>query len=240
METSRPTQAHGDADSAKFDAYARDYEELHANSIGASGEQPSYFADYKARCLEELLGPGFAEPVLDYGCGIGSLTERLAERYAEVHGFDVSTASLSQARLRVPTATFHSDPESLVEGRFGVIVLANVLHHVPPAERHALVGSLTRRLQPGRGKLVVFEHNPYNPLTRMAVSRCEFDDDAILLPPREIRTLFLSAGLTSIHQRFIVFFPRFLGAFRPLEPHLAWLPLGAQQMVYATRPQTRP
>ncbi len=218
------------ANPAKFDAYASTYEQLHANSIATSGEQPGYFADYKARCLHRLLGPDYQEPVLDYGCGVGSLTFHLAARYPTVHGVDISEQSIALARTRVPTATFHTSLDALPATGFGTIVVANVLHHVMPKERPALLASLTRRLQPGRGRLVVFEHNPLNPLTRRAVSRCEFDDDAILLFPGELTRLLKDSGLTRVTRRFIVFFPRFLGLLRPLEPHLGWLPVGAQQM----------
>ncbi|MGE5788202.1 MAG: hypothetical protein ACM3ZE_26640, partial [Myxococcales bacterium] len=49
---------------AKFDAYAKDYERLHGNSIAASGEQPAYFADYKVECISRLVGPNFDQPIL--------------------------------------------------------------------------------------------------------------------------------------------------------------------------------
>jgi len=232
MDPTSDAERDAPANPAKFDAYASTYEQLHANSIATSGEQPGYFADYKASCLHRLLGSDYHDPILDYGCGVGSLTERLAARYPCVHGVDISEESLQLARKRVPSATFHASLDALTGFGFGTIVVANVLHHVAPAERPALLGALTRLLQPGRGRLVVFEHNPLNPLTRRAVSRCEFDDDAILLSPGELTRLLEQSGLTRVTRRFIVFFPRFLSVFRPLEPHLGWLPVGAQQMTY--------
>jgi SAM-dependent methyltransferase len=219
------------APEAKFDAYAENYLALHAKNITASGEEPSYFADYKVRCLERLLGGDFAEPVLDYGCGVGMLTERLSARWADVHGFDPSPDSVAQARGRAAQATFHHQRELLPAAYFGVVVLANVLHHVPPPERPALIQFVATRLRPGSGRLVVFEHNPLNPLTRRAVATCEFDDDAILLWPGELRRLLADNALTRVERRFIVFFPRFLAALRWSEPYLGWLPLGAQMMV---------
>ena len=74
---------------AKFDAYAKDYETLHANSITASGEQPGYFADYKVDCLARLTGAHFDEPVLDYGCGVGALTHRLCRNYSQIEKFEL-------------------------------------------------------------------------------------------------------------------------------------------------------
>jgi SAM-dependent methyltransferase len=143
---------------------------------------------------------------------------------------------LAEARERCNQAIFCDDPEALPGEHFGIVVLANVLHHVPPPKRAELVEWLRDLLRPARGRLVVFEHNPYNPLTRRAVAQCEFDDDAILLAPGELVQLLSQCGFKAIHRRFIVFFPRALAALRPLEPSLGWLPLGAQMMVVGTSP----
>ncbi len=221
---------------AKFDAYAKDYETLHANSITASGEQPGYFSDYKADCLARLAGSNFDEPVLDYGCGVGALTQRLCTQYSHVYGFDPSTKSLEEARQRGDRATYCEDPSELPRAHFGIVVLANVLHHVPPANRAELMTRLRELLRPGTGRLVVFEHNPYNPLTRRAVAQCEFDDDAILLAPGELVDLLEQCGYEAVRRQFIVFFPRSLAVLRPLEPSLGWLPVGAQMMAIGTSP----
>src|SRR6202142_3638644 len=106
---------------AKFDAYAKDYETLHANSITASGEQPGYFADYKVDCLVRLVGSNFDEPVLDYGCGVGALTHRLCTRYSRVYGFDPSTKSLEEARQRGDNASYYAATGELPRGHFGIV-----------------------------------------------------------------------------------------------------------------------
>ena len=64
----------------------------------------------------------------------------------------------------------------------------DVLHHVRPSDRADLVGELATRLAPG-GRLVVFEHNPLNPVTVNAVQACAFDADAVLLFPWEVTRL---------------------------------------------------
>jgi len=216
---------------AKFDAYAKDYETLHANSIATSGEQPGYFADYKADCIVRLVGSRFDEPILDYGCGVGGLTQRLCARFNHVSGFDPSAGSVRIARERCPEATFFDDLGAIPDAKFGLIVLANVLHHVEPGDRVGLVRELRRLVKPGSGLLVAFEHNPFNPLTRRAVAQCEFDDDAILLWPGELARLLEESGFRRVRRQFIVFFPRALSALRRFEAKLGWLPLGAQVMV---------
>ena len=42
------------------------------------------------------------------------------------------------------------------------------------------VADMVRVTRPG-GLVCVIEHNPLNPLTRLAVNRCPFDADAVLL-----------------------------------------------------------
>lgn len=216
----------------KFDAYARDYEALHKTSIASSGEDPSYFHDYKIACLERLaLLDG---PVLDYGCGTGNLLERLASRTPELHGYDPSAESRAEAATRAQAAVLHASTDSLPEGHFETAILSGVLHHIPPAERGAVLSVVRRALRPG-GRVVVFEHNPLNPLTVRAVKTCEFDDDAILLFPWTARRTLRDAGFTDVALDYIVFFPRTLAFLRRLEPRLRRLALGAQQMLVGTR-----
>ncbi len=215
-----------------FDRHAEAYDELLASSIKASGETTTYFAEYKLHCLERL---GIGEPILDFGCGIGSLTEQLVKTFSRVHGYDPSTESLRVAKERAPRATFHAELGDVPDAAFETAVLAGVLHHVEPRGRGALLGDVRQKLGPG-GRVVVFEHNPINPLTRRAVAACAFDDDAILLWPWQVTRVLSQAGFVDVDLRYIVFFPRFLAALRPLEPKLARLWFGAQTMCTATKP----
>jgi 2-polyprenyl-3-methyl-5-hydroxy-6-metoxy-1,4-benzoquinol methylase len=219
---------------AEFDQYAGSYEAMHARSVSASGESPEYFALYKQKVLARLLGPGFARPVLDFGCGIGNLTTHIAQSFPVVHGYDPSAACVKLAQTRAPNATFFDDPAALPKNHYGAAVLANVLHHVPPAERPALMKTVASTLAPG-GRLFVFEHNPLNPVTRHAVAICPFDENAVLLYPGEVKRLLKGAELSSVALDYIVFFPHALAAARPLEPGLKWLPLGAQVCAWGYR-----
>ena len=83
--------------------------------------------------------------------------------------------------------------------------------------------------------MAVFEHNPLNPLTRLVVARCEFDEGVQLLPTREVRDLLAEAGLQPIERRYILFFPWRASFLQRLEARLAALPLGAQHLTAARR-----
>jgi SAM-dependent methyltransferase len=218
---------------SEFDAYAGSYEEDHRSSIAASGEDPAYFHDYKVACLARK-GVSEDGPLLDFGCGIGNLTERFVTRYHDVHGFDPSAASLAIAKERAPAARFHDDASTLPQDHFATAVLSGVLHHVAPNRRFEVMRKVRSTLRPG-GRVVIFEHNPLNPVTRRAVATCAFDDDAILLWPWEATTLLEQAGFADVELDYIVFFPRPLAFLRPLEPRLGRVMLGAQMMVVATK-----
>lgn len=217
----------------KFDHYAQTYRDAHRESVRISGEAPEFFAEHKLGCLERA-GVSPAQRVLDYGCGTGSLTRLLSRRFQVVAGYDPSEQSLSLARQQAPTATFYGDEVSIPDARFDVAILSGVLHHVPPPERVGVLCQVVRKLEPG-GRLFVFEHNPYNPLTRRAVNACPFDDDAILLPPREVRALLERASLRAVQQDYVLFFPRALASLRRLEPLLRGFPLGAQTLTIGAR-----
>jgi hypothetical protein len=82
---------------------------------------------------------------------------------------------------------------------------------------------------------MIYENNPFNPLTCHAVNTCPFDENAVLLKPIRLRQLFQEAGMEFLLQEYRVFFPAFLKLLRPLEKYLTWLPLGAQHFVFGKK-----
>jgi len=218
-----------------FDTFASNYERLVTENVRVAGEPSEYFAAYKAAYLARRIAPRADSKILDYGCGIGLLSQQLrkALHCAQIDGFDVSRASVERIdKELLNQGVFTDNPDQL--GRsYDVVVLSNVLHHVKPADRENLISESASRLAPG-GKLVIFEHNPMNPLTRWAVSQCPFDGDAILLPSSESRGFF-GGRMRLMWLDYIVFFPRWLRWLRRIEPALHWCPLGAQYTVVAER-----
>jgi SAM-dependent methyltransferase len=217
----------------KFDRYAQSYARAHAASVRASGEGSEYFAQHKLDCLLRMGLTG-EQRVLDYGCGTGSLMRLLAGRFRSVSGYDPSALSLQEARNVAPTASYHNEESTIPEGAFDVVVLSGVLHHVPRAERARLLQVVAAKVCIG-GRVVIFEHNPFNPLTVRAVRACPFDDDAVLLRPAEVRGLLQQARFGGVRQDYVLFFPRLLRGLRPLEPLLRRCPLGAQTLTSGTR-----
>jgi SAM-dependent methyltransferase len=220
----------------EFDTVAANYQELVSQSVRITGESSEYFAAYKAEYVARKLVPRAGSKLLDYGCGVGLLSKKLKHRLGQVRidGFDVSNDSLAQVGQALRAQGTFSTRIDELDRDYDFIVLSNVLHHVKPEERRALVRGLASLLTAG-GNIVVFEHNPINPLTRWAVSRCPFDEGVVLLPAPETRGYLRADGFRELYRDYIVFFPRWLAWFRRLEPSLRWCALGAQYAVVAGR-----
>jgi len=81
------------------------------------------------------------------------------------------------------------------------------------------------------GLVVVFEHNPVNPLTRIAANRFRLRGKSALLGRGAVARLFTDSGLEVVDSRYIVFFPWRSQALDRLERRLAAVPLGAQYVL---------
>ncbi len=230
-----------DVRKAEFDKFADEYLATHTANIRASGESPAYFAEYKIKDIAAALrGRGPIKDILDFGGGIGASVPYVRQHFpdAVLTCLDVSNRSLDLARDRHgESARFvHFDGHEIPfsSNTFDVAFAACVFHHIDAAEHNALLRELWRVLRPG-GHAFVFEHNPYNPLTRHAVNTCEFDKNALLITGQSMRRAFKTAGFRGARLRYRIFFPRRLSALRGVEPYLTWLPLGAQYFVVGTR-----
>ncbi len=226
-----------------FDRFASNYQDLHRDSIRVGGEGPDYFAAYKVDCMARRLGAAEGErlDILDFGCGIGSSIPHLHEAFptAQIYGYDVSGNSVEVAREAYPDGHFGVISDAglaLSDASIDVVMAACVYHHIPPSERAHWTFELLRVVKPG-GHVFIFEHNPLNPLTRMVVRDCAFDEDAILLPPSESLAMLRNGGFSGVEADYIVFFPKFLAFLRPLERFLVNLPLGAQYVAHAQKPK---
>jgi ubiquinone/menaquinone biosynthesis C-methylase UbiE len=175
--------------------------------------------------------------VLDIGCGIGMVEQELEQKVADLWGTDMSEKSVEIAKARAPATRFiHSGGEALPfdSATFDAAFTICVIHHVPPAGRAKFIGEMLRVLRPG-GVAIIFEHNPLNPMTRFIVSRCAFDEDAILLRCRESERLLTDGGATVAGRRYVGFSPIRHAVVERMERSLSWLPAGAQYCVWGTK-----
>ena len=149
---------------------------------------------------------------------------------ARLCAIDISASSIEIARTRNPQveyATYDGVHVPHPDATFDFAVAVCVFHHVPLEQRLALVSDIRRALKPG-GFIVIFEHNPLNPLTMRVVNRCEFDRDAILLRSTTCEALIKSGHFDRVETRFILNVPPFNGIMRAIDARLSKLPIGAQ------------
>jgi len=229
---------------SEFDKFADEYRAVLADSIGASGEEPEFFAEYKIRDVAALVRPvpgsGARLKVLDFGAGTGTSVpyfRRLLPQ-VDVTCLDVSLRSLEVGKRRFPGhahfVAFDGSRIPFGDDSFDCALASCVFHHIPAESHVRLIGELKRVLRPS-GLLVIFEHNPLNPVTVRVVNACPFDDNAILIRARSLRSRVRAAGFAVACVNYRIFFPRFLRRLRPLEAALTWLPLGAQYFVAARK-----
>lgn len=217
---------------SEFDQYAADYDRVLAESFPDGMSESGYFAEYKIALMSKKLGAQSPHRILDFGCGAGRSLPYLAQYFpdAELWGYDVSPESLKFAAQRVPQARLFSDWQAIEDVRFDAIIAANVFHHIPAAVRQDALHDCQQALN-ATGQFFLFEHNPYNPLTRWIFERCPFDADAEMLNLRAALALTQQAGFTREQHGYTLFFPGPLSWLRGLEPYLKALPLGAQYYV---------
>ena len=221
---------------SEFDRFAANYKEVLDQSLAITGDTGEYFADYKARYVARVVSKGFSGKILDFGCGVGLLSAFLKKYLpaSTLHGYDTSPASIEKAGTVLGTQGMFTSELQQLDRNYDLIVIGNVLHHVPTSRRPAAILELSERLSP-RGRLVVFEHNPANPFTRWIVRHSPLDEDAVLLKPSETRGYLHAVRLRIVQWSYTLFFPRPLAWFRSLERLLAWCPLGAQYAVVAEK-----
>ena len=216
-----------------FDAYGSDYEAVVQDSIAFSGLDHGFFIQAKVMLLADLFAEHFgnARPsLLDVGCGVGVMHRALKPLVGALAGTDPSTEALARASREHPGVDYrrqHGGPLPWEDASFDTTLAVCVFHHVPPPERIALATEMRRVTRPG-GLVVIIEHNPYNPLTRLAVARCPFDHDAVLLGAGETRRLLRQAALKRVHSRHFLLFPAANRWTAAAERWLCRVPLGAQ------------
>ncbi len=228
---------------AEFDAYAAEYSGGMDNPIkalaGASGDDfLSVKVDWLARHVLTPTADGQRLSLLDYGCGRGDLLNLLARRGFQL---DMIGSDVSGEMLKAGAANWSKEAGAaprfmqqegvsvaLGNASLDLIVISSVLHHVSPEERSQVFAELHRLLKPG-GRIVIFEHNPLNPVTRYVVAHTPIDANAILLRAKESADRAVAAGLSITRLDYIMFAPPRLGtAAQLIDRIFCWLPLGAQ------------
>ncbi len=226
----------------EFDGLSGDYERLLSDPIRErfTGATPKFFHVRKRDVIRDFFRRQRVDTrtlsFLDVGCGKGELLTLLRDDFGQVFGCDPSAGMLGAEGLSAKgiQTRVQRDPQGLPfdDGQFDFVTAVCVYHHFPPDLRPNLTAQVRRVLRPG-GWFALIEHNPYNPVTRLIVSRTRVDANAILLRPSESRRLLRGAGFGIDAQRYFLYCPeRLYRRFPRLESALRRIPLGGQYSVF--------
>jgi SAM-dependent methyltransferase len=226
-----------------YDAYRDRYREELDEAVAFSGADHEFFTRAKAEELVQLARRHLGDPAridaLDVGCGVGLTDRHLTGRFRTLTGTDVSPGVLETAASANPGVRYELAARGRLpfeDGEFHISFAVCVVQVIAPAERPGFVAELARVTRPD-GLVVVFEHNPYNPLTRLVVCRCEFGEDAKMLGMAETERLLREQSVASLDRGFMLLFPSRRSRVLAFERALRRLPLGAQYYV-AGRPRS--
>ena len=225
-----------------FDSYGKRYRDVVQSSIDFSGLPYDFFTQAKADLLGSAVtahfGAGAKPALLDVGCGVGSLHPFIRRRFARLCGADVSDQCIAQARASNPAVEYRAYKGRhlpYADDEFDAVYAACVMHHVPPADWLAFLCETRRVVRPG-GLICIVEHNPFNPLTQLAVRRCPFDAEAVLLRAGKTRQLLHEAGLRNVNIAYFLLLPSAKPLARYVEGVFSSLPFGAQYMAFGEVP----
>lgn len=223
-----------------FNIHRQRYREEVEQSFRFIGKDVDFFAKLKAGHLIDAVarhdGDVHQARLLDVGCGVGVTDSFLAGQVRSLTGVDLAEGMVMEAsavNMSVNYACCDGTRMPFADGTFDVSFAICVFHHVPVPLRVPLLREMRRVTRRG-GLVAIFEHNPWNPLTRLAVARCALDDDAELLTMGETRALLHSVGLRLVDRRYIVWTPFDSPMARRVEGWLRSIPMGAQFVVVAT------
>lgn len=214
----------------EFDKFAESYNSIITQQTKFFNEDNDYFASYKVTLVRKLFKE---EPksILDYGCGIGNNIKHLCTMFpkSKIYGFDISTASIEKAATNNPEAAFTHNINSL-DVNFDLIFIATVFHHIPGSEQQQNMDKIFSLAKTG-ARLFVFEHNPFNPVTRHIFNSCPLDKNAKMLKASSIKEMMINSGFQNIKTVYTLFFPKQLSILRPMENLLSHIPIGGQYLV---------
>lgn len=229
----------GNKTQATFDKYASDYDRVQSQSMGVLGKDVEKFARYKVELVKEFL-PETPQKILEFGCGTGRNLQYFRQffRESEIWGCDISEDSLKIASERAPDVHLFSSENIAVfsdyQDKFDLLFLAGVLHHIRHDEHETWINAVGGTLKK-HGYLIIFEHNPHNPITRHLVNSCPYDADAELLKLSNCKKILKKCGLAIKKTGYTLLFPWRLPFLLKIEKSLEYFPFGGQYYVMAEK-----
>lgn len=228
--------------STEFDCYIKNYRKNLDQSLSLSGESSAYFAEYKALKLKEWLPGKFFQnqKILDFGCGDGLMTYFVSRCFPSsvVYGVDPSPKSIKSAQEQFAAINFSVNYEqkadlAFEDNTFDIVFSAGTFHHITFDCHKGYLQEIFRVLKP-HGCFVMFELNPFNPLTVWTFKRNPIDKYATMLYPSYARKVISGVLSESIlTTKYYCFYPHVVKYLRWTERFMTKIPMGALYAVIA-------
>lgn len=212
-------------------------------SVAFTGTDHAFFIAEKGRMILDLARRRFAAgrklQILDVGCGHGFVHPLLLGAGHEVTGVEIAEEVLTLAAKANPGARYlpyDGQVLPVADASFDIVTVMCVVHHVPVPQWEDFLRELRRVVRPD-GVIVLFEHNPFNPVVNYLFHYGfgGMDKGATMVARRKLERLLGKAGCSGMESGYIFFTPFGSRFFRWLDRVLAWLPLGAQYMMLARK-----
>lgn len=209
-----------------FNKYSNSYEIITQKKLNFFNKSREYFDSYKVKIIKENLNKKI-KSILDYGSGIGLATKFFLDFFpsAKTYAYDVSDESIKILKENYPN--INTDQKEIFNRKFDLITCFGVFHHIHKEERLKYLKLINNMLEE-TGKFFIFEHNPYNPITRHIVSNCPYDEGVELISMKEFKSYAKKEKLLVCSQGYTLFFPEQLKYLRKFEKKISWIPLGGQ------------
>ncbi|HET8649764.1 MAG TPA: class I SAM-dependent methyltransferase [Gemmatimonadales bacterium] len=164
----------------------------------AAYDRSAVVREYQA--LAQLLAS--APPVLDLGCGSGTLLESLGARGVEATGVDASPSAIAACQAQGFTVTRSDLFDFLANApaeQYGGVFAGHVVEHMPPDSARKLFAEVHRVLRPG-GQFVLLTPNARN---LYVIGQGFWTDPTHVrpYPPQLLRALASDAGFSSMTVR---------------------------------------
>lgn len=224
-----------------FNKYTDSYRRMIEESISFTGKEHDFFTKVKADILCKIIKLNLAHVdlpyILDVGCGHGFIHNHLKSTKIKLVGVEMADEVIKIAKENNTHVNYiNHDGMTLPfeENIFDVVFAICVLHHVPCNQWPSFLSEMKRVLKKG-GIAIIFEHNPYNPLTRYIVANNVLDSDAVLLSSHKLKKLMKKAGFANRASRNFLFTPFSYVIFRWLDDLLGKFPFGAQYYAFGKK-----
>lgn len=225
-----------------FDILERNYMDEMKTWLRKTGSKKiDFFSERKFKLLLEKLNAFHLniDNVVEVGCGIGLLAEMLARKFENVCGIDSSLNMIDQAKRinknsKVKFLCADAKELPFEDSRVDMVLCANLLHHIDNGSRIKALLECKRILK-DKGILVIFEHNPLNPLTQLIVRTTRIDKGAKLISLSRLMNLVRGSRFRIIDFFYNPFFPERLQLLQRFEKFLEKFPLGFQYCLFAEK-----